>query len=91
MHYKPKRNHRRFFKDDVGQIQKSGFQGLYSETLGKLSTADYMQARGMTVKVCTGRLQKISYYLEDFPGPDLNTPFTKGDLDYILNKMVPAQ
>ena len=45
----------------------------------------------MTVKVCTGRLQKISYYLEDFPGPDLNTPFTKGDLDYILNKMVPAQ
>ena len=45
---------------------------------------------GKINRACTGRHQDISNYLECFPGPYLNVPITKGDLNNILNQMVPT-
>ena len=73
----PKMNHRIFFQDDIRQVKKSDFHGIYSQATSKLSTA--------------GRLQVISGYLEYFLAPESNALLVKGDLIYILNQMVPDQ
>ena len=82
--------------EDYLKMTLDQFKGLGLKVFAARHQVNYLRQNmhkpvGVTARVCAGRFQEISNYLEYFPGPDSNDPLTKGDLINILNQMVPVQ